>query len=609
MNPGIFVLSNWELYFYGEMQKKTIISKFLIWVISNIRHRQMLLSLSLIIGLISGLAAVVLKNTVYYTSAFLSGRLALETNNLIYLAFPLIGIFLSVLFVRKFIKDNISHGVSKVLHAISRKDSKLASHNSYSSMVASTFTVGFGGSVGLEAPIVLTGASIGSNLGSFLKLDYKTITLLIACGATGAIAGIFKSPIAAMIFSLEVLMLDLTMWSIIPLLISAVTGATVATLLLGQGAVFYFTLHEPFLIENIPWYILLGVIAGLVSFYFTWCSMKVESRMQKISSPYHRLFYGGAILGLLIFLFPPLYGEGYGTLRSLLGGDASEIATGSLISDMRHNYWIFLGFLSLILVFKVIAMAITTGSGGVGGIFAPSLYMGGVTGFIVARLINYFPFINVSERNFALVGMAGLMAGVMHAPLTAIFLIAEITGGYELFIPLIITSTIAYLTIMYFEPHSIYTKRLAARGELITHHKDKAVLTLMRMGPVIETDLKTVHPEDTLGELVKIVSSSKRNIFPVVDKENNLMGIVLLDNIRDIIFKPAQYDKIRVSDIMIIPQATVSSDENMESVMQKFEDSAAWNLPVLDDKKYVGFISKSKIFSAYRKILVQFSSD
>lgn len=591
------------------MQKKTIISKLLIWVISNIRHRQMLLSLSLIIGLVSGLAAVVLKNTVYYTSAFLSGRLALETNNLIYLAFPLFGIFLSVLFVRKFIKDNISHGVSKVLHAISRKDSKLASHNSYSSMVASTFTVGFGGSVGLEAPIVLTGASIGSNLGSFLKLDYKTITLLIACGATGAIAGIFKSPIAAMIFSLEVLMLDLTMWSIIPLLISAVTGATVATLLLGQGAVFYFTLHEPFLIENIPWYILLGVIAGLVSFYFTWCSMKVETRMQKISSPYHRLFYGGAILGLLIFLFPPLYGEGYGTLRSLLGGDAAEIATGSLISGMRHNYWIFLGFLTLILVFKVIAMAITTGSGGVGGIFAPSLYMGGVTGFIVARLINYFPFINVSERNFALVGMAGLMAGVMHAPLTAIFLIAEITGGYELFIPLIITSTIAYLTIMYFEPHSIYTKRLAARGELITHHKDKAVLTLMRMGPVIETDLRTVHPEESLGELVKIVSASKRNIFPVVDKENNLMGIVLLDNIRDIIFKPAQYDKIIVRDIMIIPHATVSSDENMESVMKKFEDTGAWNLPVLDDKKYVGFISKSKIFSAYRKILVQFSSD
>ncbi|MFO7923572.1 MAG: chloride channel protein [Bacteroidales bacterium] len=591
------------------MQKKTIISKILIWIIRNLSHRQLLLSMSLIIGVLSGLAAVLLKNTVYFTGEFLSGRLAVETDNLIYLAFPLTGIFLTVLFVRYIIKDNISHGVSKVLHAISRKDSVLAPHNSYSSMVASTMTVGFGGSVGLEAPIVLTGASIGSNIGRFLKLNYKTITLLIACGATGAIAGIFKSPIAAMIFSLEVLMLDLTMWSIIPLLISAVAGATIATLLLGQGAVFYFTLHEPFFIDNIPWYILLGVITGLVSFYFTWGSMRVESRLQKISSPYQRLFYGGALLGLLIFLFPPLYGEGYGTLRSLLGGDATEIASGSLISDFRDSYWIFIGFLILIIFFKVVAMAATTGSGGVGGIFAPSLYMGGVTGFVTASLINNFSFINVSERNFALVGMAGIMAGVMHAPLTAIFLIAEITGGYELFIPLIITSTIAYLTIMYFEPHSIYTKRLAARGELITHHKDKAVLTLMKMGPVIENDLRTVHPETSLGELVKVVSKSRRNIFPVIDEDDNLLGIVLLDSIRDIMFKPAQYEKVRVSDIMDIPPATVSSDENMESVMKKFEDSGAWNLPVLKDKKYVGFISKSKIFSAYRKILLQFSSE
>lgn len=580
-----------------------------VWIINNLSHRQLLLSLSLVIGLLSGLAAVILKNTVYFTNEFLTGRLAPETGNLIYLAFPLLGIFLAVLFARYVIKDNISHGVSKVLHAISRKDSVLAPHNSYSSMVASTMTVGFGGSVGLEAPIVLTGASIGSNLGRFLKLNYRTITLLIACGATGAIAGIFKSPIAAMIFSLEVLMLDLTMWSIIPLLLSAVTGATVATLLLGKGAVFYFTLHDPFMVDNIPWYILLGIITGLVSFYFTRGSMRVEAELQRITSPYQRLLYGGIVLGLLIFLFPPLWGEGYGTLRSLLGGDATEIAAGSLIAGLRDNYWIFTGFLLLILLFKVIAMAVTSGSGGVGGIFAPSLYMGGVTGFVAASLINNLPFINVSERNFALVGMAGVMAGVMHAPLTAIFLIAEITGGYELFIPLIITSTIAYLTIMYFEPHSIYTKRLAARGELITHHKDKAVLTLMKLGPVIETDLKTVNPDATLGELVKIVSKSRRNIFPVVDSDDNLIGIVLLDNIRDIMFKPTQYDKIRVSDVMDIPPATVSSDENMESVMQKFEDSDVWNLPVTENTKYVGFISKSKIFSAYRKILLQFSSE
>ncbi len=591
------------------MEKETAISRLFIWIIGNLRHRQLLLILSLIIGVVSGLAAVLLKNTVYYTNEFLTGRLAPETGNLIYLAFPAIGILLTVLFSRYLIKDDFSHGVTKVLHAISRKDSVLAPHNSYSSMLGSTLTVGFGGSVGLEAPIVLTGASIGSNLGRFLRLNYKTITLLIACGATGAIAGIFKSPIAAMIFSLEVLMLDLTMWSIIPLLISAVAGATIATLLLGQGVVFYFTLPEPFITANIPWFILLGIVTGLVSYYFTWGSMRIEAGLRKVSSPYHRLFYGGAVLGILIFLFPPLYGEGYGTLSALLGGEATEIAAGSLIDGIRDNYYVFIAFLLLILVFKVVAMAATTGSGGVGGIFAPSLYMGGVTGYIAASLINHFSFINVSERNFALVGMAGLMAGVMHAPLTAIFLIAEITGGYELFIPLIITATISYLTIMYFEPHSIYTKRLASRGELITHHKDKAVLTLMKIGPVIETDLKTVHPDDSLGKLVNAVSKSRRNIFPVTDHDGNLLGVVLLDNIRDIIFKPAQYDKVRVSDIMDIPPETVSQDESMESVMRKFEDSDAWNLPVTDRGKYVGFISKSKIFSAYRKILLQFSSE
>ncbi len=591
------------------MKKKTLISGILIWIIKNMKHRQLLLTLSFIIGLVSGLAAVILKNTVYYTNEFLTGRLAAETGNLIYLAFPATGIFLTVLFTRYLVKDQISHGVTKVLHSISRKDSVLAPHNSFSSMIASTMTVGFGGSVGLEAPIVLTGSSIGSNLGRFLKLDYRSVTLLIACGATGAIAGIFKSPIAAMIFSLEVLMLDLTMWSIIPLLIAAVTGATIATLLLGPAVVFDFTIPEPFMVNSLPWYILLGILCGLVSFYFTWGSMKVEARLQKISSPYHRLFYGGVILGLLIYVFPPLYGEGYDTLRALLGGVATEIAAGSLIATLRDHYWVFIGFLVLILVFKVIAMAATTGSGGVGGIFAPSLYMGGITGFITASLINNFAFINVSERNFALVGMAGIMSGVMHAPLTAIFLIAEITGGYELFIPLIVTSTIAYITIIYFEPHSIYTKRLAARGELITHHKDKAVLTLFKMGQVIETDLKTVPPEANLGELVKIVSKSKRNMFPVVDAKDNLLGIVLLDNIREIIFKPAQYEKIKVTDIMDMPPATVSPNENMASVMKKFEDSGAWNLPVLDDKKYVGFISKSKIFSEYRKILMQFSSE
>ncbi len=589
------------------MKKPTLAARIVVWVIKTVNHRQLLLILSLIVGVLGGLAAVLLKNTVLFTNNFLHGLFNASYSNIVYFAFPLLGILLTVLFVRYFVKDSISHGVSNVLYAISRKKSKLESHNTYSSMVASTLTVGFGGSVGLEAPIVLTGASIGSNMGQFLKLNYKTVTLLIGCGVTGAIAGIFKSPIAAMIFSLEVLMLDLTMWSIIPLLISAVAGATIASFLLGGAAVFHFSMPEPFLLGNIPWYITLGIFTGLVSFYFTKTTMGIESLFRKISGVYHRLVIGGIILGFLIFLLPPLYGEGYGVIRSLLGGDPTEIAGSSFFYGVIDNFWIFILFLLAILFLKVVAMAVTTGSGGVGGIFAPSLFVGGVTGFVVARLINLFHFIDVPERNFALVGMAGVMAGVMHAPLTAIFLIAEITGGYELFIPLIIVATISHLTMIYFEPHSIYTKRLAQKGELITHHKDKAVLTLLQLGNIIETDLKTVSPDDSLGDLVKVISISGRNIFPVIETEGNLAGIVLLDNIRDIIFKPDLYDKLKVKELMKTPITTVSSDENMESVMRKFEETDAWNLPVIDQGKYVGFISKSKIFSEYRKVLIQFS--
>lgn len=581
-----------------------------LWLIRNVSQRQLVLGASLVIGLLTGLAAILLKNTVAFTNSFLRERvLVIESENYIYLAFPLIGIFLTVLFVRYIIKDSISHGVTKVLFSISRKKGQLERHNTFSSMLASTLTVGFGGSVGLEAPIVLTGASIGSNLGRFLKLNHQTLALLIGCGATGAIAGIFKSPIAALIFSLEVLMLDLTMWMVIPLLISAVTAATVSTFLLGKGAVFYFTLHDPFIPQNLPYYILLGIITGLVSVYFTRGSMFVEGRMKAIINPYKRLITGGLILGVLIFLFPPLYGEGYETMRSLLSGNIKEIAFGSLFFQFTDHVWIFLGFLVLILIFKVVAMAVTNGSGGVGGIFAPSLYMGGITGYVVANFINQFGFINVSVRNFSLVGMAGIMAGVMHAPLTSIFLIAEITGGYELFIPLIVTATISYLTIRYFEPHSIYAKRLAQRGELITHHKDKAVLTLLRLGGVIENDLKTLRPDETLGQLVKVISSSKRNVFPVIDRNDELLGIVLLDNIREIIFKPDQYDRVTVSNLMVLPPAVVQVNESMESVMEKFEKTGAWNLPVIDDKRYIGFVSKAKIFSAYRKVLLQFSSE
>lgn len=591
------------------MERLKIIRRFLVWRFKHLNQRQFLYILSFIVGILSGLAAVLLKNTIHYTHLLLTKGFDVETESFWYLVYPLIGIFLTVLFVRYFVKDNISHGVARILYAISKKNSIIKSHNNYSSIFASTLTIGFGGSVGAEAPIVLTGASIGSAIGRLLRLNYKSVTLLVGCGAAGAIAGIFKAPIAGLVFTLEVLMLDLTITSIVPLLISSVTGATIAYFLMGKGVLFSYVILEPFELVNIPFFILLGIISGLVSLYFTKATIRIESWFKNINSPYHRLFIGGTILGLLIFIFPPLFGEGYDTISSLLNGNTSEIVENSLFYFIQDNYWMILGYLALVLILKVVAMSATTGGGGVGGIFAPALFMGGITGFCTARLINGLNWIQVSESNFALVGMAGLMAGVMHAPLTAIFLIAEITGGYGLLIPLIITSTFSFITIIYFEPHSIYTKRLAKRGELITHHKDRTVLRLMNWKKEIEKDLIKIHPEETLGELVKNISRSKRNIFPVIDNEGILQGVVLLDNVREIMFNSDMYDSTYVRDLMITPPDHISMDDTMEMVMKRFEETGAWNLPVTENGKYSGFISKSRVFTAYRKLLIQVSED
>lgn len=591
------------------MRKNWLISDFFRWRDKSLRYRRFVILLSLIAGLGGGLAAVLLKNLVHYTHEGLMKRVEADSLNILYFALPFIGILLTVLFVRFLIKDDISHGVSRILFAISRKNGILKAHNTWSSLVASTLTVGFGGSVGLEAPIVLTGSAIGSRLSKLLRLNYKTTVLMLGCGAAGAIAGIFKAPIAALVFGLEVLMLDLTMWSIIPLMISSVTGATISYFLSGKGVVFSFSSVDAFVMGNIPYYALLGLVTGLISVYVTWGTRFIENRYSRIDKIWKKLIIGGLVLGLLIFLFPPLYGEGYSALRDLMTGNAIHLTNGSLFYGLKDNIWMLMVYLFLVMILKVIAMSVTNGSGGVGGVFAPSLFIGGFAGFITSNVINKLAFINVSERNFTLVGMAGVMAGVMHAPLTAIFLIAELTGGYTLFIPLIITSAIAYLTTIFFIPHSIYTERLAKRGELITHHKDRAVLTLLNVKSVIEKDLVPVHPDASLGDLIKIISKSKRNIFPVVDEEENLHGIILLDNIRDIIFNPEMYDSTFVSDLMVSPPATVESNEPMSGVMEKFEETGAWNLPVLHDGRYYGFISKAKIFNKYRKLLVQFSDE
>lgn len=571
--------------------------------------QRILIILSLFVGIFSGLAAVVLKRLIHFMFNFAQGTLPADSANYLYIGLPAFGVLLTILFLKFFVKDDIGHGVSKVLYAISKENSKIKRHNTYSSIVSSSITIGFGGSVGAEAPIVYTGAAIGSAIGQFFRVNYKTLTLLVACGAAGGIAAIFKAPLAGIVFTLEVLMLDLTTASIVPLLISAVSAASMSFLLSGKQVVFAYSVVHSFELYNIPYFMILGIFCGFVSLYFIRTSMGFEQRFKKIKNTYQRWIIGSLLLGLLIFIFPPLYGEGYELLQALLDGRQAAIFKNSLLYSFQDNYWLLLVSLVLLIMVKSIATAATTGSGGVGGTFAPTLFIGGISGYFVAKVVNQFSFVNVSESNFALVGMAGTMAAVMHAPLTAIFLIAEITGGYALFVPLIITSTIAYLTIMYFEPHSIYTKELAKRGELITHHKDKAVLTLLHVSSVVETDFIPVRIDDTLAGLVKAVSKSKRNIFPVVSAENDFVGYVSLDDIREIMFDHMAYETTYVRDLMTVLPATISLLEPMDSVMKKFEESQAWNLPVVSEGKYVGFVSKSKIFSAYRELLIEFSDE
>jgi CIC family chloride channel protein len=580
--------------------------RILIWRNKKISEKKLVLILSFVVGALSGLAAVFLKTTIHYTHHFLTHGFE-DGFKIIYLLFPIIGIFLTVLYVKYFVKDKIGHGVSRILYALSKNNGRIKSHNNYSSIIASTLTIGFGGSVGAEAPIVLTGASIGSTLGHYFRLNFKSMALLVSCGAAGAIGGIFKAPIAGLIFTLEVLMLDLTLTSIVPLLISSATGATMAFLLMGEKVVLSVVNTEAFVLNNIPFYILLGILSGLLSYYFTKTSISIESSLKKVKNIFVKILLGGVLLAGLIFIFPSLYGEGTQTLQSLLNGNIDGLPRDSIFKFVMQNNWYILIYLALLLLMKVVAMAITNGSGGVGGIFGPTLFVGGVTGYWLSNFINSFGFVRLPEGNFALVGMAGLMAGVMHAPLTAIFLIAEITGGYSLFIPLIITSTIAYITILWFTKHSIYTHRLAERGELLTHHKDEVVLTLMKLDSVIEKDCITVGVDDPFGELVKAVSKSKRNIFPVLNEEKELVGIVLLDNIREIMFDRDKYNEIFVSDVMISPPEIVDVNDNMDCVMKKFNTSGAWNLPVMKDGKYHGFVSKSKIFNSYRDVLVQVS--
>ncbi|HVN59388.1 MAG TPA: chloride channel protein [Bacteroidales bacterium] len=565
--------------------------------------------LSFVVGLLSALAAALLKNAIHYTRILFTSGISRDTGSWLYFIYPMTGILITMLFVRFVIRDNIGHGISRILYAISKRKSYLRRHNTWSSVVASTITIAFGGSVGAEAPIVLTGSAIGSILGRFFKLNYRQITLLIGCGAAGAISGIFKAPVAGIVFTLEILMLDLTMSSIVPLLISSVTAASVAYFLIGDTVLFTFNIQGSFIIRNIPWYIVLGLVSGLISLYFNRMTLFLEGRFEKIKNDFVKWIIGGSLLGLLIFLFPAFFGEGYDSIMALLSGKATDLYAKSIFGFFDSTFITLSVFMLCLILLKVVATSSTNGAGGVGGIFAPTLFIGGVTGFLVAFVLNRVVGLDLPDNRFVLAGMAGMMAGVMHAPLTAIFLIAEITGGYDLLIPLIITSTASYITIKGFERHSIYHIQLARRGELITHDKDKAVLTFMDWKKDIETDLIKVKSTDTLGDLVKIISTSKRNIFPVVDEYNILEGVVSLDDVREIMFNTELYPVTLVRDLMTMPPTYIDKKENISTVMESFRTTGAWNLPVLDNGCYVGFISKARIYSTYRELLIQFSEE
>ena len=565
--------------------------------------------LAFAMGLMAGLAAVILKNAVHYTQVFLTRGFNTGEANWLYMLYPMVGLLLTVLYVKYLVKDSISHGISKILFAISKKNSLLKSHNMHSSMVASTLTIGFGGSVGLEAPIVLTGSAIGSQIGQYFHLPYKTITLLVACGATGAVAGIFKAPIAGVAFALEVLMIDLTMASLLPLMIAAVTATSVTWLLMGDEVLFTYNLTDVFTVTELPSFLILGLFTGLISIYFSVGLRKIEGWMQKIGSVWMRWLIGGLALSMLLVLFPPLFGEGYDTLRQLLMGNPSEILANSWWFIKSETPWIFLFAISLIILFKVVATAVTTGAGGVGGVFAPSLFLGGISGFFLARLLNTLGWMEVSEVHFTLVGMAGVMAGVMHSPLTAIFLIAEITGGYTLIIPLMITATIAYITAHLVEPHSVYTRRLAQLGELITHNKDKAAMTRMNMKSLIENDFIPVKENQTLGELVQVVALSNRNVFPVLADDHTFLGLIIMERLRPVMFKTELYQNTYCRDLMYMPEYLVDADDTVEEAVRKIQASGKFNLVVLDEGKYIGCVSRARVFSKYREMMKEMAED
>ena len=579
--------------------------RILVWRLRYISNRNFVLILGGIVGTIAGLAAVILKTSVHWINQFLTGGFHLKTGHFYYVLFPTIGLILTYLVATFLFKEKLGHGVTSVIYAISKGSSRMKRRMMLSRLVTSTLTVGFGGSVGLEAPIVLTGSAIGANVGTEAHLHYRQRTLMIGCGSAGAVSAIFDSPIAGVIFAIEVILTEVNINKFIPLLIASVCGSIVSMLLLQEESLFRFELTDAFIASDVPYYIGLGIFCGIIAVYFTRTHYYLENKIQQIESSWKRILIGGVGLGVLIYLFPPMYGEGYNSIKTLISDGGASILNRSPFFQHESNEWFVVAFLAALIIIKAIASSLTIGSGGSGGVFAPSLFIGGITGFLYARIMSLTGLGTISTTNFALVGMCGIMSGVLHAPLTGIFLIAEITDGYTLFVPLMIVSAIAYSTIYYFEPHSIYTKHLIEKGDLIQGNHDKQLLSLLNIRSMIERDFKTIHPEATLGELVQEVKVSNRNIFPVVNSECNLVGIIYLDDIRQLMFEKSKYGVILVKTIMRPTTEIIKIHDNMLTVMSKFEKSNSWNLPVLNNDTYIGFISKSTIFDAYRHRLIK----
>ena len=596
------------------ISKKTKkIEQIAMWAEKQLSPKQAILILSLLVGVGAALAAQMLKWLIHIIEHLLTSNFEITHANWLFLIYPIIGIFLTALFIKYVVRDNIGHGVTKILYAISRGKGEIKTHNCWSSVIASAITIGSGGSVGAESPIVLTGSAIGSYFGRIFNLSHKKLMLLIGCGASAAVAGIFKAPIAGLVFTLEVLMIDLTMASLLPLLVSSLTATCITYALTGPDAMFTFHLDNPFTVERVPASIVLGIACGLLSLYFTRAMNSFEQVFGRWKNMYAKLALGGSVLAVLIYFFPPLYGEGYDTITTIINS-----TNGADINSVMNNSWFYdhqdflLLYFGLIMLFKVFATTATNGGGGCGGTFAPSLFLGCICGYTFAVLWNmYNPFgLSLPPSNFALLGMAGVMSGVFHAPLTGVFLIAELTGGYDLFIPLMIVSAASFLTIRTFEPNSIYSMRLARRGELLTHNKDQSVLTLMSLDAVIDKERPVISPEMNLGKIVQIVAKSKHIHFAVCDRKGKMLGVLNLNNLRIIIFRSELYRVYTAEQLMQQPHATLHTDQSMPSVMDTFQSTGSGTLPVVgEDGIFIGFVSKAHLYALYRQIMKDFSED